>query len=169
MPTSFAEKPVSQSQMVLEKGFYPVVVEYGDWWSVYRAGCFNDRHPDINPQNFLLALEPSGAIRGSADIYLGYFDQMVDNNRVLVELDRLGLRPANLPELLALAADYPNLQTQFPIVALMAMGKNDKGDIGMARLGHRIDYRETQRNLDWEPFEKGKLWQSGIRFAAVKK
>lgn len=168
MPTSFAERPeVCSPRMILEPGFYPVVVEYGEWWTLYRAGCFHDRHLDIGPENFRIPLGPGGLRRASADIRLGHFDQPVDTNRILVEFDRLNLRPTNFPEALALATEFPSLQTKFPIIALMAIGKNSKGDVGVIRLDKAVDYRETKRILDWEPFEKFKSWQPGIRFAAV--
>ncbi len=169
MTTSFADKPVVQSATaILEKGFYPLVVEYGEWWTVCRACRFSDRHPDINPQNFPIPIGPGGAIRDSVDIYLGYFNQMVETNEVLTEMKRLGFRPANFTEILALAAEFPSLQTEFPIVGLMAMGKINAEDVGIARLDKKIDWRETKRVLDCELFQKHKSWQPGIRFAMVK-
>ena len=53
------------------------------------------------------------------EICLVHFDRWFDNgDQVIEELDRLGYRLADPAQLLALGAQYPDLQRQFPIAAL---------------------------------------------------
>ncbi len=52
------------------------------------------------------------------DIVLVCFDRQMQSKDALLELDKMGLRPAALPELLAFGAAYPQQQLAFPIIAL---------------------------------------------------
>jgi hypothetical protein len=60
------------------------------------------------------------------ELRLVHFDREITADRILAELDRRNLRPATLPELLALGADYRDLQWQ--IVALGSRHHNSFGE-----------------------------------------
>ena len=49
---------------------------------------------------------------------LVHFNRPIDSDDALKELDKMGLRPGELPELLAFGAKYPEKQKEFPIIAL---------------------------------------------------
>lgn len=51
-------------------------------------------------------------------IQLVHFNKVMSSKDILKELDEMGLRPAELSELLAFGAKYPDEQRKYPIVAL---------------------------------------------------
>ncbi len=93
---------------------------------------------------------------------LVHFNRFIGSDEVIRELDKRGFRPATIEELLAFGAKYPEMQIQFPIVALGSLWRH---------LGHRdVPYlwgasRGHDLNLDW--FENG--WEGHYRFLAVRK
>ncbi|MFH1990409.1 MAG: hypothetical protein ABIJ19_00960 [Patescibacteria group bacterium] len=82
---------------------------------------------------------------------------------VLSELDKMGLRPVTLKELLALGEGFPNLQREFPIIALGSVWDSDNFR-HCPRLGG--DTSERILFLSWIT---GRWWGDGYRFAAVRK
>ena len=78
------------------------------------AGKYDWENDDINDKNF--PSKRSGLAQ--IDIRLVHFNKDMSSEDVLKELDKMGLRPAELPELLALGAEYPDEQRKYPIVAL---------------------------------------------------
>jgi hypothetical protein len=111
---------------------------------------------DITHQDF-----PHDQNRGKMvmDIVLHHLDRCTKSSgEVIVELDRLGMRPATLMELLAFGAVNPELQQQFPIIAL-----------GTVASSHRsfpcLDSKIGKRNLCLRG--GGDRWHADYRFAAV--
>ena len=90
------------------------------------------------------------------------FNQEMTSEQVLVEMDRLGLRPATLQELLSLGAQRPELQKEFPVIALGTVVRVS-GDRRVAFL-YRGD-RERYLYLFWFAGQ----WCEYCRFAAVRK
>lgn len=78
------------------------------------AGRYNYVHPNITSENF-----PS-KMTGKMDIdtVLVHLGQRFPSRTVLAELDKRGLRPATIFELLAFGAKNSGKQQKFPIVAL---------------------------------------------------
>lgn len=123
------------------------------------AGKYDWVNSDITQKNF--PIEPSGAVE--VPLELVDFGRSVGSDEVLAEFDRRGLRAATLPELLALGAAYPDLQRQFPIVALGSVWQDRDGDRLVPVLGVDDDGRDL--GLDW--FERE--WHDDYRFFAVRK
>jgi len=69
---------------------------------------------DINSKNFPI----TGKGIYEADIGIVHFNRNISTNSVVEELDRVGMRPARIEELLAFGAKYPDLQRYFSIIAL---------------------------------------------------
>mgnify|MGYP001593530058 FL=1 len=99
----------------------------------------------------------------TVDVQLVHFNRIVSTEEALKELDNQGLRAIDLHELLSIGAKYPNLQREFPIVAL--------GSVWQDRYGPRyVPYldglgSERDLHLSWV----GDDWSELCRFAAVRK
>jgi len=96
---------------------FSLVVQYRGTETIQhllRAGNYDWQNADVSDANF-----PQ---RGSRDVSikmrLANFKRVMGTEEVLLEFQKLGLRPARPPELLALGAAYPWLQHQYPIIAL---------------------------------------------------
>ncbi len=148
---------IAESLLVGETNVFRVAVNYDlSAEEMIKAGKYDWASPEINSQNF------PAEMKGLSDvvIQLVRFDGFMESEAVLRELDKQGLRPASLPELLALGAQHPYLQRKFPIVAL-----------GSFRHGGRVvaclwgDARTRGLGFDW----LGIRWDGLHRFAAVPK
>jgi hypothetical protein len=73
------------------------------------TGKYNWSHPEIISTNFCPAKKGTAEVR----IELIHFDRYIESDEALAELDRMGLCPANLPELLAFGAQFPDKQSEF--------------------------------------------------------
>lgn len=93
---------------------------------------------------------------------LVHFGKDMSTDVILAELDKRGLRPALYEELLAFAAKYPELQKQFPIVALGSVCRND-GDL----FSPYVSWGGDERSLNFAWFDYG--WGGVCRFLAVRK
>jgi len=153
---------------------FSVTVDYGKSLpEMIAAGNYNWVNSDITSEHFPLtpptAPVGSGPYRtlhdspGTVTIELVHLNKMVSTEDVLAELERRGFRPANLAELLALGATYPDTQRQFPIIAL--------GSVWQHPYGHRSvpclyeDDGKRGLNLDWIGYD----WHARCRFAVVRK
>lgn len=90
------------------------------------------------------------------------YESTMSSEAVLADLDKNGLRPATIEELLAFGAAFPELQRKFPIVALGSIAEVDGGR-GMACLGRG----DSKRYLRLRWFDRG--WFAHCRFLAVRK
>lgn len=96
---------------------------------------------------------------GNVTINLVHFDREIKPDDAIARLDEMGLRPAEFPELLALGAKLPNLQRDFPIIAM--------GSVLFDRFVPYLDSDGGKRILGREFY--GGVWNRTCRFAAVKK
>ena len=96
------------------------------------------------------------------EIELIHFNKYISSEDAIKEMEVKGLRPATVTELLLFGAQYPEVQHEFPIVALGTV-QQVFGDRGVACLGGGSAGRGL--NLAW--FEGG--WYGDWRFAAVRK
>jgi hypothetical protein len=139
---------------------YPLSVDYGR--SVedgVKAGRYDWANSNITSRNFPTKW------KGTAEVTVGlaHFNRYVSTDETLRELDKIGMRPAELHEFLAFGEKYPEVQREFPIVAL--------GSVWQGRLGiRRVPYLRrdgSMRGLDlyWIVHD----WSEVCRFAAVRK
>lgn len=139
---------------------YPLNVDYDQKIEDAVAdGKYDYKNDDITSKNF-----PTSR-KGSADIvlHLVHFNRNISSDDVILELDKLGLRPAETHEELAFGAAHPDIQRQFPIVALGSVWQDRDGDRYVPCL-FRVG-SERSLYLDW--FGNG--WSADCRFAAVPK
>ena len=103
--------------------------------------------------------------RGTADleVVLFRFEHRMSSEQVLRALEEEGLRAAELPELLAFGATYPNVQRKFSVVSLGSVWHDRKGSRNVPCL-----YSASEgRYLDLHWWDDG--WYSYSRFAAIPK
>lgn len=125
------------------------------------AGRYDLKNSEITEKHFLIP--PSKRGKKEVAIELIHFNRDMESYDVLRELDLMGLRPAELPELLAFGAAYPEKQREFPIVALGSVLQGLGGCRYVAYLFRRVG----ERRLDLQRRSDG--WSSSCRFAAVRK
>ncbi len=123
------------------------------------AGKYDWVNSDITQKNF--PTKRSG--QAEVEIELVHFNRAVSTKEVLVELDKRGLRPAELHELLSLGAKYPELQREFPIIGLASVLQRSYGSRSCPCLGRYGSERRLA--LDWLEID----WGVYCRFAAVRK
>lgn len=124
-----------------------------------EAGKYDYANSNINSGNF-----PVGEIQSQEEeVYLVHFDRSIGSEEVIRELDKMGLEPADIVQLLAIGEQYPELQRQFPIIALGSVWTRPGGSRYVPELWGGAAYREL--GLGW--FEGD--WNPYYRFAAVRK
>ncbi len=139
---------------------YPVTVNYDlSLAGMIKAGRYDWVSSDITEKHFPLV----GSGTRETITELVRFNKDMGSDDVLRELDRRGLRPATIEELLAFGARYPELQRQFPIVALGSIWRHDLDRRYVPCLWGGSDERSLC--LNW--FEFG--WRDDYRFLAVRK
>ncbi|MGH9460150.1 MAG: hypothetical protein ACRD1X_02955 [Vicinamibacteria bacterium] len=93
---------------------FPVAIDYSQSLvAMIQTGRYDWVNSDITEKHFPVASGPA-----QVSIELVHFNRVMSTDDVLSELDRRGLRPATLPELLAFGEKYPEKQRKFPIIAL---------------------------------------------------
>lgn len=125
-------------------------IEIGDYSSVNEL--IDSAHfPVKPPEDHTVAVE------------LFRFYRWIKSEAVLEELGKAGYRPARLEELLALGAAYPDLQREFPIVALGSTIK--QGLFSDANVpGLSGDEYTRKLELDWF----ATTWGPRCGFAAIR-
>lgn len=143
---------------------YPVNIFGKGIDELVKQGNYDWVNDSINDRNF------KADEMHQTEIFLKHFEQNMSAEAVLKALDADGLRPATMSELLEFGIRYPELQRQFPIVALGSVwqyisGKpfewGSKRHVGYLFSG--VDERKLGlRRLDVD-------WNGHCRFAAVRK
>lgn len=123
------------------------------------VGRYDWTNSDITVENFPITGQGQLAVRAE----LFHFNRVMFSDQVLQELDRAGYRPATIEELLALGGQEPDLQRQFPIVALGSQWRRSRRHWSVPCLG---EWRSL-RGLDLFWFESG--WFEVCPFLAVRK
>ncbi len=141
-------------------GSYPVTVNYDlTVEQLVKAGKYVWSDGDVTSKNF-----PSTET-GQAEvmIYLVTPRYDISSEDIIQEMDKMdpSLRPATLKELLALGAQYPDLQKQTWIVAL----GSPWSDLGMIFVPCLDDDPARNLSLDWYIMD----WDSDWSFACVRK
>ncbi len=140
---------------------FPLVIDYTQSLAEmvatgkYSAGAVNT---NITEEHF-----PVETGEANVQSVLVHLDRTVDSDQVLRELDKRGLRPATMVELLAFGAQHPDAQRQFPIVALGSVWADPDDDRRVGCLWGRPASREL--HLSWFDGQ----WGAHCRFLAVRK
>lgn len=120
-----------------------------------EAGDYDHVNSQITEASFPVA-RGEVATRELVLVHLGGVSSTVE---VLQELDNLGVRSGRIEDLLALGATYPELQRQYPIVALGAIESSYRRRPflwGSPRVRH-LDLRFDE-----------KVWGGNIRFLTLR-
>ncbi len=140
-------------------GICRFVVDFGkSLEEMIAAGCYDLKNDDITAARFPI----SGGGTVSVDAKLFHFNRTMTSDAVERELEAAGYRSATIAELLAFGASFPEVQRQFPVIAL--------GSVGSVN-GHRfvpcLIRLDAERYLDlyWHDLD----WHDFCRFLAVRK
>jgi len=139
---------------------FPVTVNYDlSLEEAIGAGNYQAVHQDINARNFPSTRTGQAAL----DIVLVRFEHRMRSEDVLQELEKEGLRAAELAEFLAFGAKYPDVQRKFSVAGLGSVWQDRKGYRNVPCL-----YEASEgRYLDLHWWDDG--WYSYTRFAALQK
>ncbi|TSC83630.1 MAG: Uncharacterized protein G01um101413_959 [Parcubacteria group bacterium Gr01-1014_13] len=163
-------------------GTYSVTIDYSKSLAqMIVAGKYDYANPDIVEKNFPIQRPNAseGDIQSSGNPYrtlgiqndnnteivLVHLKKVVTTTEVLAHMDKLGLRPARIEELLAFGEKYPKKQLEFPIVALGSVWVYSDQLRHVACLDRNGSERDL--NLDWG--NPAYAWSEVCRFAAVSK
>ena len=138
---------------------FKVVVDYGrDLGQMIAGGKYDWVNENITRENF----PTTGQGKQEREVVLFHFNRFISSDDVIKEMASAGYRPAMLEELLALGETQPELQRQFPIVALGSVWRVSGG----FREVPYLDGCGAGRYLGLRCFGGG--WCGGCRFAAVR-
>lgn len=103
------------SRIGLTRPIYDLVVDYNlTLPEMIQAGNYDWVDSNINSANFPIVGQ--GVQKRRVELF--HFNRFISSDAAIKEMDAEGHRPAKLEELLALGKAQPELQRQFPIVAL---------------------------------------------------
>lgn len=123
-----------------------------------REGKFNWSNSDITSKNF----PKHGGKTEKREISLFHFNKTMTSDQVIDEMDKAGYRPATIWELLCLAVAQPNIQREFPVIAL--------GSVCV--IGGNRHVADLCRLAGWRYLDLlwfGHVWNDRCRFAGVRK
>ncbi|KKP74533.1 MAG: hypothetical protein UR79_C0004G0022 [Candidatus Campbellbacteria bacterium GW2011_GWD1_35_49] len=122
-------------------------------------GKYDWSNSNVTSSNFPQPANPKTKERV---IVLFHFGKEMTSEQVIAEMDKAGYRPGIIHELLALGIVQPDLQREFPIIALGSVCLLD-GDSDVAVLREGAGGRSL--SLVWF----GYVWGDGCRFLGVRK
>lgn len=122
---------------------------------------WKDKDKDITDKNFPLAEHEVGTKEQMFTLY--HFGKNTQSDWVIAQMAKDGKHPATLRELLAFGEDNPELQREFPIIALGSVWVGRDGGRRVPCLG-RDDWRR-RLGLGWY----GSGWGGDCRFLGVGK
>jgi len=125
------------------------------------SGRYEWSNSNITSKNF--PVNDTGVV--TVALELVHLNKMVNSEDVLRHLEKNGMRPATVEELLAFGATYPEIQRKFPIICLdKGSSWINPGDFRFVPYLHRDGSR---RKLDLYWFDND--WYEYCRFLAVRK
>jgi len=138
---------------------FRVVVDYSrDLAQMIADGAYDYVNSDITADHFPI----KGEGKQEREIELFHFNRTISSDDAIKEMAAAGYRPAFIEELLAFGQAQPELQRQFPIVALGSVWRSPDGYRYIPCL-RRCD---AGRGLCLGSF--GPDWRGSFRFAAVR-
>jgi hypothetical protein len=143
----------------VQRNRYPVQSKHKLLQDAIAAGKYDYVNDYITAEHFKL----EGEIVVDTELLLYHPDRDIESDDVIKELDQMGLRPATLQELCAFGEKYPDIQREFPIVALGSVCVGSSGCRGVPYLGYWDALRGLHLNY-W-----GGVWSPGFRFLAARK
>ncbi|MBN1325778.1 hypothetical protein JW977_02245 [Candidatus Falkowbacteria bacterium] len=141
---------------------YKVVVDYSKTLTeMIQLGNYSYANNDITDRHFPI----QGSGQHEVELVLVHLNKDATIKEVLAHLDGLGLKPASIEHLLTFGAANPNVQREFPIVALGSVWVDGHGDRGYPYLRCSGDERELR--LYW--CDDDDHWSGHCRFLALRK
>lgn len=138
---------------------YPVTVRKDRTLvQMIEAGKYDWVNSDITPERF-----PDIGPDGEYELVLVHFNRVVSTEAAIAEMLKCGLTPAFIGMLLAFGEKYPEIQRQFPIVALSSVCVHSVGPRYSPYLSQ--DGRKRDLSLSWLDID----WSEGCRFLAFRK
>jgi len=136
-----------------------IVVDYDlSLQEMIAAGQYDLVNDDITPERFPVI--GKGVMQLISQLV--HFNRNISSDDAEKELDKKGLRPATLAELLAFGKTYPEVQRKFPVVALGSVAR-----IYGNRYVTYLDGSDSKRHLDLGC--RGIDWPARFRFLAFPK
>ena len=122
------------------------------------AGKYDWVNDDITAERFPI----KGGMVAETSFELVHLDRNIESDEAVEELAMHGLRPADLAELIAFGAAFPEEQRQYPIVGLGSVA-----GLGSDRCVVYLDGNDSELNLFLSRWDV--IWDAGYRFLAVRK
>jgi hypothetical protein len=139
---------------------YPLSVDYGrSVGDAVGGGYYDWASTSITSKNFPTKRQGVAEV----PVELIHFNRDISTDKALRELDRMGFRPAEIHELLAFGEKYPEVQLEFPVVALASVWQDRYGFRYVSYLGRS----GSERGLYLYRIEDD--WDGIARFAVVRK
>jgi hypothetical protein len=137
---------------------YVVDINFATLTEGIALGKYDWKNGDITTERF-----PIAGNQGKKEVFTVHFNRTMESSEaVIAELDKLGYKPAETADLLALGKDQLELQRQFPIIAL--------GSSAVVHGSRYVPYLYeyvSERRLSLYYFHDG--WYDDCRFLAVRK
>lgn len=141
---------------------YSVTINYQRTFSeMIEDGKYTWKNGKFNQKNF--PIMGDGTVE--VDLELVHLNKPASTKEVDAYLNENGLRPATLAELLAFGATYPDVQRNFPVIALGSSYLDNKDCRCVPYLDGEINDNRRRLNIRWQ----GRGWVDRVRFLAVKK
>lgn len=156
---------VKQSTSLGEHVVVRVAVDYSlPLQTMIASGNYENVSPRLLEQTF-----PATAERKTdLDLVVTTLNRVGGLVELLKELRRHRLRPATLPELLAVGEQHPDLQRRNPIVALGSVWRSPNGLEWFPLLTAESSGESASRRVLAQTSDLGYDWSYRMRFAAVK-
>jgi hypothetical protein len=158
LTTPEVQKPASQKEFEKLTCSFKVTVDYSrTLQEMIKAGNYGSVNSEITAEHFPVIAKG----RVVTEIVVVHFNRNISSKDALDEMARFGLRAAALPELLAFGEAQPEVQQQFPVIALGSFWQGNDGNRG-------VPYLNCWDNVRWLGlvwFDDG--WGFGCRFACV--
>lgn len=144
----------------LETGICRFEINY--WksrWRMITAGRYHDVDKDCMAMR---CFPVSGVGRVRVEGKLFHFNRNLKSDEVEREFDKAGYRSANIAELLAFGATFPNVQRDFPVIGLGSTSWISGDDVVPC-----LDVDRGRRTFGERWWSHN--WNARVRFLAVRK
>ena len=157
------EETMDTKKIIID-GTFNVLVDYNQ--SIEEAvKSYDSVTPQIISERFIPPLVRRG--KSGIVVELVRFEEPLSTEEMIHEFKRMGYRPANIYELLALGEQFPEVQKKFTIVAFGSLWQFEGGD-------HYIYYApflygtNLIRGLRLGRVDANNFWLGFCRFAVVR-